>query len=740
MPLGPHAPLRFESDALLFALRRLTRSGRPEALASARSSAEHALAELRRLVVEPLGVDPEAPLVVVPTADTHRVVWSALHRGPVSVAPSASAWAATATREAGAGPVVVVAGPDLPGAEQEAEKVAACHPHVPTVLRPEAATTEAVLHAMAGAGLVHLACHGVLRADNPIFSALRMVDGLLPVHELDLRGIAPPRIVLAACDSAADVAYAGDEVLGFVGALLARGTAGLVASVVPVGDVESVELMERLHVGLAAGLAMADALHVARAGVDTADPRQFVNWCAFTAYGAGSNGSSRQPGDVRPEAGALTSRVAGATFQIMTSVLIESWKGSRMPVAMWRHLRDDHRLRRELLRDLQLRRAGRADLVQFDVVEDGDRTEVLVVRGELLVRSEHLRSAVVQRLIADQGLEAHPVSCLDGRVTRLVGGATTAPSDTLLRQAGRSPVSANYVSQMGRVVIKGGPVPVQTAAGPRFPGPSLAERRGPAVAVLDTGIDGRPRSDGWLVGLATPDNVDPLDAIPHDGELDPGAGHGTFVAGVVQQVAPAADVRVYKVMDSSGLGSELRVACAILRAAADGATVINLSLGTHTMNDTPPVAFEVALELLAERHPDVLVLAAAGNGGVSAPCWPGAFPEVVAVGGLTRELEATEWSNHGEWVTCSAVGEGVVSTYVAGRRPGGAGSVDEEFGTDAWASWTGTSFAAPQVAGAIAARCAAEPGMTPRPALASLLADGPPVPGFGQAVRILPGS
>jgi CHAT domain-containing protein len=236
--------------------------------------------------VRPLGVDPQAPLVVVPTGDLHRVPWSALHDGPVGVAPSASTWATSRTRDRGAPSVVVVAGPDLPGAEHEAEVVAARHPGA-TVLRPAAATVAAVLDAMAGAGLVHLACHGELRADNPVFSAVRMGDGPLTLHELDLCGVAPRRIVLAACDSAAGAAYAGDEVLGFVGALLARGTAGLVASVVSVGDLETVGLMDRLHAGLAAGLPVVRALHDARARMDTADPRQFVNWCAFTAFGAG---------------------------------------------------------------------------------------------------------------------------------------------------------------------------------------------------------------------------------------------------------------------------------------------------------------------------------------------------------------------------------------------------------------------------------------------------------------------
>jgi hypothetical protein len=51
--------------------------------------------------------------------------------------------------------------------------------------------------------------------------------------------------------------------------------------------VNAVELMGGLHAELAGGASMADALHAARAGIDRTDPRGFVNWCAFTAYGAG---------------------------------------------------------------------------------------------------------------------------------------------------------------------------------------------------------------------------------------------------------------------------------------------------------------------------------------------------------------------------------------------------------------------------------------------------------------------
>jgi subtilisin family serine protease len=61
----------------------------------------------------------------------------------------------------------------------------------------------------------------------------------------------------------------------------------------------------------------------------------------------------------------------------------------------------------------------------------------------------------------------------------------------------------------------------------------------------------------------------------------------------------------------------------------------------------------------------------------------------------------------------------------------------DKFGADAWALWTGTSFAAPQIAGAVA-KIAQEHGLTPRDALKKVLDGRPKIPGYGRAVEILP--
>jgi CHAT domain-containing protein len=131
----------------------------------------------------------------------------------------------------------------------EVPRVAGDHPDA-VVLANGSATVERCLRAMDGAGLVHVAAHGRFRADNPMFSALEMADGPLTVHDLEQLGRAPHRIVLSACDSGVMVPVGAGELLGLASALMSMGTAGILASVAPVNDEATVELMVQLHRGL----------------------------------------------------------------------------------------------------------------------------------------------------------------------------------------------------------------------------------------------------------------------------------------------------------------------------------------------------------------------------------------------------------------------------------------------------------------------------------------------------------
>jgi tetratricopeptide (TPR) repeat protein len=290
--LGPLAPVRDQLRALHFALRRLTRPGGHAQHAAARASADLRLRRLSELLVAPLRVPADIELVVVPVPDLQGVPWAAICGGPVGLAPSATFWARTAlaarhrrpARDPG-GTIVVIAGPGLPGAVAEVESLAQIHSSA-ICLTPPASTADVVADALDGADLAHLACHGTLRTDNPMFSSLLLSDGPLTLQELYSRGLAPHRLILAACRSGSQASYAGDEVLGFVTALLARGTAGILASTADVPDVEAVGLMTAVHERLARGATLAHALHEARASIDTGDPYGYVNWCTFNVHGA----------------------------------------------------------------------------------------------------------------------------------------------------------------------------------------------------------------------------------------------------------------------------------------------------------------------------------------------------------------------------------------------------------------------------------------------------------------------
>lgn len=405
---------------------------------------------------------------------------------------------------------------------------------------------------------------------------------------------------------------------------------------------------------------------------------------------------------------------------------------------------------REIVRTLQQRRNG-WDVPQFYPLEraEEDRFDTLLAVGELLVHSEDADKPSVQGFAQTYRFRQVPVACLDGRVVQLVNrqigvGRLEVIARLLQRQGVRA--SVNHITPLGPVAKGlGGPEP---SKGTRpFPAHAQQEPGAVTVAIIDNGI-AAPRRDDWLAGVARDsDNLDRLDAYPPFGYLDFAAGHGTFAAGVLQQVFPQVDLRVYRALDSDGVGSEVDVACAMIRAVKDGAQILNLSLGSQTFNDKPPIGLEVALEIIADleqrQGKEVLVVAAAGNYGSDRKVWPAAFDwpvfPVVAVAGLKPDLTPSDWSSHGSWVDVSAIGQGILSTYVEGQESFEIDPRPDTFLRDAWAVWTGTSFAAPQVAGAVARLCQ-EDQLQPRAAMEELLRRGRPTPGFGAALEILPGT
>lgn len=397
-------------------------------------------------------------------------------------------------------------------------------------------------------------------------------------------------------------------------------------------------------------------------------------------------------------------------------------------------------------------RAGRADdaaLVQFDIVTKDGKVAALVAAGELVVRSAVVEKSAELRNELRQAdfVRADVPDELAGHIERFVNKGMTGNELDQFSQGLRKqgfPVSVNHIAPMG-YWMKSEDGPEHTTY--HRDAPVLPESPGPVVAVIDTGIEQLGiRTDHWLDEIVRDTtNIDELDGPDPGTELDLGAGHGTFASGVVRQVSTHAEIRVVKALDASGLGTDVGVGAAMVRAVREGAEILNLSLGTRTLDDQPPPALDAALELIdAHVGPDgngvdVLIIAAAGNFGDTRPCWPAAFPRVKSVAALTAAGAPSAWSTHGPWVTCSTVGEGISSPYVEGIESVIVDTTPDTFGPDDWAMWSGTSFAAPQIAG-LAAQICADTGDAPLVAFTTILNSGSPVPGYGAKVMILPGT
>ncbi|MGE5293043.1 MAG: S8 family peptidase [Micromonosporaceae bacterium] len=429
-------------------------------------------------------------------------------------------------------------------------------------------------------------------------------------------------------------------------------------------------------------------------------------------------------------------------------------------------------LRHEMARALQQRRQdykrrkprGRDPIVvDFDFLPVKRGFDTLMARGELLITKESYEGGPRGRGRTDPsrcakgyldtlgiGKKNEKVDCpdcpeLNGRVVQL-NGAGLGPGDLanvaeLLRMRGFTASVTNIAptAPVGKAIGGADPVPGLGKFKP-YDGPGTPTK----VAIIDTGIAEEKRRDRWLNDIDRDGNIDPLYEFSPDGKryLDLDAGHGTFIAGIIKQVAPGAKIKVYRALDSDGVGTEVGVACAMIRAVKEDAEILNLSLGCQTLDDQPPIAIKAALEVISELEHrygrEVLVVAAAGNFGDTRPCWPAAFREVVSVAGLAPDMLPSQWSTHGFWVTCSTIGQGLRSTYVEGRQSIEFDPTPHTFGPDAWAAWNGTSFAAPQITGALA-RLHQEKKLPLREALQKVLAVGRPIPDFGQALKILPG-
>ena len=286
--LGAIATVEANISALRFALRRLARTQRVATSVATRAFVDASetldtilLRRLRSLLAD-------RPVVIVPTGVCHALPWATLPslRGrPVSVSPSAALWLRAASAlPSGARKTLLVAGPGLVHGADEVAQLSLLYPEAAMLTGPDA-TTSQLTSAISAVDLLHVAAHGTFRADNPLFSSLRMADGPLTVYDLERLRRLPRRIVLSACDAGESAVSSNDELIGVASALLSLGAQSLVASVVSISDEVTKSLMIEFHRCLIRGAKPAEALASAQVSLGDGDEMRARSG-GFLCFGA----------------------------------------------------------------------------------------------------------------------------------------------------------------------------------------------------------------------------------------------------------------------------------------------------------------------------------------------------------------------------------------------------------------------------------------------------------------------
>ncbi|NUT21837.1 MAG: S8 family serine peptidase [Hamadaea sp.] len=256
---------------------------------------------------------------------------------------------------------------------------------------------------------------------------------------------------------------------------------------------------------------------------------------------------------------------------------------------------------------------------------------------------------------------------------------------------------------------------------------------GVTVAVLDSGYDKTHRDLASAVtqarGFTDAGTDDTADGVGHGTHVASiVAGRGVESAGKYTGVAPGATLIVGKVLDDAGYGYDDWILAGMQWAVDQHARVVNMSLGGGPTDGTDPLS--EAINQLTRDSGTLFVVAAGNFGADQSVASPGAATEALTVGSVTKQDSLSPFSSRGPRIGDAAIKPDLTApgSDIVAARAVGTPAGDEDPVDDHYTRLSGTSMAAPHVAGAAALLAQKHPEWTAAQLKAALMTTARPLP------------
>ena len=281
---------RFQIDTLRHGVKKV-REHLPLLTARVRSH----LKELYEILIRPIeSMIGSRRLVLIPHRSLHYLPFQALYDGSnylienreVSYAPSAMVLQhclSRPRRKLNRAVLFGVADETIPSVRNEIKAIERTLPQTTSYL-DRTATVDQLVESASEADILHLACHGHFRSDNPLFSSLRLSDGWFTVRDAYQLRLKAELVTLSACDTGTNSIAPGEELIGLARGFFSAGSTSILLSLWSVDDATTAELMSRFYSQFVSSNSAATALRAAQIHVLRENPHPFF-WSPFALVG-----------------------------------------------------------------------------------------------------------------------------------------------------------------------------------------------------------------------------------------------------------------------------------------------------------------------------------------------------------------------------------------------------------------------------------------------------------------------